>query len=206
MLISRRREQTIRWWRTSLRCSASSYRCRCGSGTSRRGTRGSSSSAPTGSRQSAPATSSAWTASRALLILLTTLMGAIAVLSSWNAITDRVKEYYIVHAGAADGHAWRLRVARLPAVLPVLGSDAGADVLPHRDLGRRPPALLGDQVLSLHARRKRGHAAWNPGAVFLQRVRSRKRGDLRHHAYPAADRSRSTSRSGSSSRSSSGSR
>ncbi len=31
----------------------------------------------------------------ALLVLLTTLMGFIAVLSSWTAITDRVKEYYI---------------------------------------------------------------------------------------------------------------
>jgi NADH-quinone oxidoreductase subunit M len=30
-----------------------------------------------------------------LLILLTTMMGSIATLSSWNAITDRVKEYYI---------------------------------------------------------------------------------------------------------------
>jgi len=30
-----------------------------------------------------------------LLILLTTLMGFIAVLSSWNAISERVKEYYI---------------------------------------------------------------------------------------------------------------
>jgi NADH-quinone oxidoreductase subunit M len=30
-----------------------------------------------------------------LLILLTTLMGFIAILSSWTAITDRVKEYYI---------------------------------------------------------------------------------------------------------------
>jgi NADH-quinone oxidoreductase subunit M len=30
-----------------------------------------------------------------LLILLTTLMGVIAVLSSWDAITERVKEYYI---------------------------------------------------------------------------------------------------------------
>lgn len=30
-----------------------------------------------------------------LMILLTTLMGAIAVLSSWTAITERVKEYYI---------------------------------------------------------------------------------------------------------------
>src|SRR5258706_1210547 len=31
-----------------------------------------------------------------LLILLTTMMGSIAVLSSWTAITERVKEYYIV--------------------------------------------------------------------------------------------------------------
>ncbi|MBA3888797.1 MAG: NADH-quinone oxidoreductase subunit M, partial [Acidobacteria bacterium] len=31
----------------------------------------------------------------ALLILLATLMGSIAVLSSWTAITERVKEYYI---------------------------------------------------------------------------------------------------------------
>jgi NADH-quinone oxidoreductase subunit M len=30
-----------------------------------------------------------------LLILLTTMMGCIAVLSSWNAITERTKEYYI---------------------------------------------------------------------------------------------------------------
>jgi len=30
-----------------------------------------------------------------LLILLTTLMGAIAILSSWTAITERVKEYYV---------------------------------------------------------------------------------------------------------------
>ena len=30
-----------------------------------------------------------------LLILLTTMMGSIAVLSSWNAITERVKEYYL---------------------------------------------------------------------------------------------------------------
>ena len=30
-----------------------------------------------------------------LLILLTTMMGTIAMLSSWNAITERVKEYYV---------------------------------------------------------------------------------------------------------------
>jgi NADH-quinone oxidoreductase subunit M len=31
----------------------------------------------------------------ALLVLLTTLMGAIAILSSWSSITERVKEYYV---------------------------------------------------------------------------------------------------------------
>ncbi|MGO9561134.1 MAG: Fe-S-binding domain-containing protein, partial [Candidatus Korobacteraceae bacterium] len=30
-----------------------------------------------------------------LLIMLTTLLGAISILSSWNAIQDRVKEYYV---------------------------------------------------------------------------------------------------------------
>ena len=34
-------------------------------------------------------------ASARLLILLTTMMGFIAVLSSWTAISERVKEYYI---------------------------------------------------------------------------------------------------------------
>src|SRR5260221_1736463 len=30
-----------------------------------------------------------------LLILLTTLLGSIAILSSWTAITDRVRQYYV---------------------------------------------------------------------------------------------------------------
>ena len=71
-------------------------------------------------------------------------------------------------AGAADRHARCVHVARLPAVLPVLGSDARADVFPHRHLGKRQPAVLGDQVLPLHAGRQRRDAAGHPGAVFLQ--------------------------------------
>ena len=31
----------------------------------------------------------------ALLVLLATMMGSIAILSSWTAITERVKEYYV---------------------------------------------------------------------------------------------------------------
>jgi NADH-quinone oxidoreductase subunit M len=38
-----------------------------------------------------------------LLILLTTLMGALAVLSSWTAITERVKEYYVFLAVLQTG-------------------------------------------------------------------------------------------------------
>ena len=76
-------------------------------------------------------------------------------------------------ARPADRHARRVHVARLPAVLPVLGSDARADVLPHRHLGQRAPALLGDQVLPLHPGRQRRDAARHPGALLLQPQRHR---------------------------------
>ncbi len=66
-----------------------------------------------------------------------------------------------------DGHDWRVRLARLPAVLPLLGSDARADVFPHRHLGRRAPPLLGDQVLPLHPGRQRRDAPRHPRALLL---------------------------------------
>ncbi len=88
-------------------------------------------------------------------------------------------------ARAADRHAGRVHVARLPAVLPVLGSDARADVLPHRHLGQREPPLLGDQVLPLHPRRQRRHAAWHSRALLLQPQRDRGV-HVRHHAVPPA--------------------
>src|SRR5438270_14026800 len=77
-----------------------------------------------------------------LLILLTTMMGSIAVLSSWTAITDRVKEFYIFLLVLQTGMLGAF-MSRLPAVLPVLGSDARPDVLPHRHLGQRSPSVLG---------------------------------------------------------------
>ena len=84
-------------------------------------------------------------------------------------------------ARAADRDARRVHVARLPAVLPVLGSDAGADVFPDRHLGQREPAVLGDQVLPLHAGRQRRDAAGHPGALLLQPHRDR-RVHVRRHA------------------------
>ena len=71
-----------------------------------------------------------------LLILLATLMGVIAVLSSWNAIQMRVKEYYIFLLILQTGMIGAFVCARLFALFPVLGSNAGADVLSHRYLGQ----------------------------------------------------------------------
>ena len=88
----------------------------------------------------------------ALLVLLTTLIGAIAILSSWSSIGERIKEYVclLVLQTATDR-----ALVSLDALLFFLfwEVDARADVFPDRHLGRRASALLRDQVLSLHADR-----------------------------------------------------
>ena len=104
--------------------------------------------------------------------MLTTILGPIAILSSWSAIQKREKEYYILLLLLADGHARRLHVARFRAVLRLLGSDAGADVFPDWRVGKRPTALRGDQVLSLHSGRFGGDAAGDSGDLFQRRTRS----------------------------------
>ena len=95
-----------------------------------------------------------------LLIVLTTLLGVIAALSSWNYIQKREKEYYVL-----------LLVLQTMVVGVFTSMDlflfylffevvAGADVLPDRNLGRRESALRGDQVFPVHAGRLGRHAAW----------------------------------------------
>ena len=87
-----------------------------------------------------------------LLIVLTTLLGVLAALSSWNYIQKREKEYYV------------LLLLLQTMVLGVFSSMdlflfylffevASADVLPDRNLGRRQSPVRGHQVLSLHAGR-----------------------------------------------------
>ena len=95
----------------------------------------------------------------------------------------------VLHLSAhpADRDGGRVRQPRLPAVLPVLGSDARADVFPHRHLGQRSPPVLCDQVLPVHARRQRHHAARHSGALLLQLQRHR-RVYVRHHAVPEHER------------------
>ena len=138
------------------------FRCPCGSGTTRRIRAISSSSElpwiPSIGAQYFLGVDGFST----LLVLLATLFGSIAILSSWTAITERLKEYYIFLLILQTGMIGAFRESRFPPVLPVLGSDARSDVLPHRHLGQRPQAVFGDQVLPLHPGRQRRDAAGNP--------------------------------------------
>jgi len=100
-----------------------------------------------------------------LLIVLTTFLGVLAALSSWNYIQKREKEYYIL-------------LLILQAM--VLGVFSSMDLflfylffevslVPmyfHRHLGRREPALRRDQVFPLHVGWFRGYAARRFEDVF----------------------------------------
>ena len=77
-----------------------------------------------------------------------------------------------LHAPAPDRDARRLHGDGLLPVLRLLGSHAGADVLPDRHLGRSPTALRGHQVLPLHPGGIGPDAARHPGALLLQQHRS----------------------------------
>jgi hypothetical protein len=179
LFVNKRQENAIRWIANLTRSPASWCRCRSGSGTTAGPRSGSSSSArldpvdrrgvlPRRRRLQRPAGAADDADGRHRRPLVV------------DAITERVKEYYIFLLVLQTGHDRRVRLARLPAVLPVLGSDAGADVLPHRHLGQRPPALLGHQVLPLHAGGQRRDAARHPGALLPP-----------PHASPACTRSTS---------------
>ena len=89
---------------------------------------------------------------RALLILLTTLMGVIAIVCSYSAITERAEGVLRPAPPPPDLHDRHVLLPRPLPLLRVLGSDARPDVLPDRRLGRDAPALRRDQVLPLHAR------------------------------------------------------
>ena len=114
----------------------------------------------------------------------------------------------------ADVHDRDLLLPRLLPLLRLLGSDARADVLPDRRLGRGAAALRGDQVLPVHAGRlgpdaARHHRALLPEHVGVPRLQGRRAcGDVldREADGRRGGACRWSSRSGSSSRSSSDSR
>ena len=81
--------------RISSRSRDSSSRCRCGSGTTRRTPAISSSSGMPWIPSVGAQYFLGVDGFSALLVMLATLFGSIAILSSWTAITERLKEYYI---------------------------------------------------------------------------------------------------------------
>ncbi len=70
---------------------------------------------------------------------------------------------------ARNGDARRVLCARFLPVLRVLGSDAAADVLPNRHLGRAAERIRGHQILLVHFARQRTDADRHFDAVLQQR-------------------------------------
>ena len=101
-----------------------------------------------------------------LLVMLTTVIGVLAILCSWNAIHDRLKEYYAFFLLLQTGMLGRLHGAGFPALLHFLGNRPGADVLHHRHLGRPAPRLRRHQVHDLHVDRQRAHVPRHPHALL----------------------------------------
>src|SRR5439155_11626659 len=69
-------------------------------------------------------------------------------------------------AVASERDARSVHISRPVPVLRVLGSDAGADVLLDRHLGRQESALLGDKILPVYAGRFGGDAAGRAEALL----------------------------------------
>ncbi len=86
-------------------------------------------------------------------------------------LADHQARQSLLHPVPAVGnrHAGRVSGARLLPVLRVLGSDAAADVLSDRRVGRPAARICGDQVLPLHAVGQRADADRHSDAVFQQR-------------------------------------
>jgi hypothetical protein len=109
-----------------------------------------------------------------LLIVLTLLLGLIAVSASWSEVEER----RLFPGQPAVDHCRRGR--RIPgpgpaAVLPVLGSHAGPHVPADRDLGAREPRLCGDEVLYLYPGLRTDHAR---GVVALAFAAARQTGAM----------------------------
>ena len=83
---------------------------------------------------------------------------------------------------SGNGDDRRLPGAGLLPVLRVLGSDAAADVLPDRRVGRSPSRVCGHQVLSVYAAGRRADAGRDPDAVLQERFAGDRRylGSVRH--------------------------
>ena len=85
------------------------------------------------------------------LFLLTALLMITAVLSSWEAISERAPLYYAFLLALETGLLGTLRQSRRGALLHLLRVHADSALLPDRTVGRSAAAAGIDHVLSLHA-------------------------------------------------------
>ena len=102
------------------------------------------------------------------LVVLTSFLSVLAMWTSWP-IQKHVRGLLHPLPAPGDGHAGRVHVAGLLPVLRLLGSDAPADVLSDRRVGRAAAGVRGHQVLPLYARRQRAHADRPVDALLRQR-------------------------------------
>ena len=84
------------------------------------------------------------------MVLLTALLSFLCIFASFG-IEKAVKGYFALFLLLETGMMGVFSRPRLLPVLRLLGSDAAADVLPDRHLGRAAARVRGDQVLPLHA-------------------------------------------------------
>ena len=101
-----------------------------------------------------------------VLVVLTTFLMPIVLLASWNDIARSVRSYVFFMLFLETGMLGAFVVAERLPVLPVLGADAGADVLHHRHLGRAAAHLRRGQVLPVHDVRLAADAGRDPGRLL----------------------------------------
>ena len=107
------------------------------------------------------------------LIFLTTLLSTLSLYYSAGVINERVKEYFFLMHLLEFSMIGRLLGPGLRSLLCLLGDQPGADVLSHRNLGRRKSRLRGHQVLHLYLGGLGGDAAGDSGGLL-------RNGDFRH--------------------------
>ncbi len=107
--------------------------------------------------------------------MLTTFLMPLVLLARVERPEAPGEELRVLQPVPRDRHDRRLRRAEPVPVLRVLGSDAGPDVLHHRDLGRAAARLRGREVLPVHDGRLAADAGRDPGALLAAPAAVRRR-------------------------------
>ena len=86
-----------------------------------------------------------------VLILLTLVLGVIAIISSWNERERPAGIFSSQYSMDSCWSNWCIPSDGSIPVLPILGSNAGSNVSANRNLGPRRQSLRVDEVFYIHA-------------------------------------------------------